>query len=80
VSADASLLAANVASRPLWCSYVADRRTAVAFYVGSFPRNLFVILASRIVRQLAVWLVKQAIRDAAANLGVDLAMPPLGGS
>jgi len=49
-----------------------DLRTAASQYSNGFPKNMLLVLVSQIVRSLAVWLVKSAIRDAATGLGISL--------
>jgi hypothetical protein len=53
-------------------SYGVDLRTAATQHVVSFPRNLILVFVSQAVRALAVWLIKLALRDAAAGLGISL--------
>ncbi len=37
-----------------------------------FPKSFWVALAAQIVKPLAVWIVKSALRDAASDIGITL--------
>jgi len=49
-----------------------DLRAAGNQHAAAFPKNLLLVIVSQVVRSLAVWFVKSAIRDAATELGISL--------
>lgn len=53
-------------------AFVVDIKAAAEQNRGSFPRNLWLLLIGHLIRGLAVWLIKSALKDAADDLGVPL--------
>lgn len=49
-----------------------DLKSAASQNRGTFPRNFLIGLVAQLVRPLAVWLVKSALKDAASELNVTL--------
>ena len=49
-----------------------DLGTAARQHAGQFPRSLIVIILGQLLRALAVWIVKNALRDGATEIGISL--------
>lgn len=41
-------------------------------FKSQFPKSFLVMLAAQLVKPLATWLVKSALKDAATDLGISL--------
>jgi hypothetical protein len=54
-----------------------DLRTAATSNQASFPKSVILLFMSQIVRSLAVWFVKTALRDAATELNINLSVAEL---
>jgi hypothetical protein len=50
--------------------YFPDLQVSAAQHAEEFPRNVLLVIVSQIFRSVAVWIVKSAISDAAAQLGI----------
>lgn len=49
-----------------------DLRSAAIQVQSQFPKNSLVTVMAQVYRDLAVWFVKSAIREAATSMGVTL--------
>jgi hypothetical protein len=52
--------------------FYAEFRRAAAENQGSFPKAILPIIAAHLYKPFAVWLVKSALKEAAADLGISI--------
>jgi len=52
--------------------YSAELRRVASEYQADFPKALLPLIAAHVFRPLAIWLVKSAFKEAAADLGVSI--------